>query len=150
MTGNNNDPFSADWAKGKGKQKTKFNTKKGQKGKGYTAEEASVLEFDASESQWLEPTDISPHDTWQTDSSPWDWYADNDWEESEANYQDWETSQDWQSSASWFAAGSLRSDSSDSRANLLSRVCGLSRRVSGQDDDYSQLFVEDVTIHSFC
>ena len=25
-------------------------------------------------------------------------------------------------------------------------MCGLSRRVSGQDDDYSQLFVEDVTM----
>ena len=73
----------------------------------------------------------------------------NDWEEAEANYQDWETSQDWQSSTSWFATGSFRSNSNDSRDSLLSRVRGLPCRVSGQYDDYSQLFVEDVTGHSY-
>ena len=41
------EPCIADWAKGKGKQNTKFKTKKGQKGRGYTAEEASVPESDA-------------------------------------------------------------------------------------------------------
>ena len=35
----------------------------------------------------------------------------------------------------------------DSREDLLSRVSGLLCRASGQDDDYSQLFVEDVTGH---
>jgi hypothetical protein len=54
------------------KQKTKFKTKKGQTGKGYTAEATSIPESDAQD-QWLEPSDTSlPHDTWQTDSSPWD------------------------------------------------------------------------------
>ena len=84
--------FPLDWAQGKGKQNTKFKTKKGQKGKGYTAEEASVPESDAQD-QWLELVDTSVlHDTWQTDSPIWDWYSENDWEEVDANYQDWETS----------------------------------------------------------
>ena len=79
-----------------------FKTKKGQKGKGHTAEEASIPESDAQD-QWLEPGDTSTlHDSWQTDSSIWDWYPENDWEDAEANYQDWATSQDWQSSTSWF------------------------------------------------
>ena len=81
--------------KGQGKQNTKFKTKKGQKGKGYTAEEASVLESDAQD-QWLESSETSVlHDTWQTDSPSWDWYLENDWEEADAKYQDWETSQDF-------------------------------------------------------
>ena len=70
--GKNKDPPPADWAKGKGKQKTKFKAKQGQKGKGYTAEEASLTEPEANEGQWLEPTDISPYDTWKVDSSSWD------------------------------------------------------------------------------
>ena len=77
QNGKNKDPFSADWAKGKGKQKTKFRAKKGPKGKGYTAEEASVPELEANEGQRLEPTDISLYDTWQTDSSSWDWNAES-------------------------------------------------------------------------
>ena len=35
------------------------------------------------------------------------------------------------------------------REDLLSRVSGLLCRASGQDDDYAQLFVEDVTGHYF-
>ena len=101
--GKGKEPFPADWAKGQGKQKTKFKTKTGQKGKGYTAEEASIPESDAQD-QWLESVETSVlHDTWQTDSPIWDWYPENDCEEVYANYQDWETSQDWQSSTSWFA-----------------------------------------------
>ena len=61
--GKNKYPFPADWAKGNGKQKTKFKAKKGQPGKGYTAEEASVPELEANEGQWLESADISPYDT---------------------------------------------------------------------------------------
>ena len=37
----------------------------------------------------------------------------------------------------------------DPRDDLLSRVSGLLCRAGGQDDDYSQLFAEDVTGHSF-
>ena len=62
-------PFAAGWAKGKGKQKTKFKSKKGQKGKGYTAEEASFPETEFNEGHWPEPADISLDDTWQADSS---------------------------------------------------------------------------------
>ena len=79
-----------------GKHKAKFKAKKGQQGKGYTAEEASVPELEANEGQWLESGDISPYDTWQADSSSWDWTPEADWEEAEGYYQDWETSQDWQ------------------------------------------------------
>ena len=94
--GKNKYPCLADWATGKGKQKTKFKAKKRHKGNGYTVEEASVAESDAHD-QWLEPIDTSVlHDTWQTDSPIWDWYSENDWEEADANYQDWETSQEWQ------------------------------------------------------
>ena len=149
QTGKIKEPFPADWAEGKGKQNTKFKTKKGQKGKGYTAEEASIPESDAQD-QWLEPVDTSTlHDTWQTDSSIWDWYPENDWEDAEANYQDWETSQDWQSSTSWFATGSFRSSSNESRDIVSDRVHGLPCRVSGQESDFSQFFVEDVTGHSY-
>ena len=110
-TGKGKEPFTADWAEGKGKQNTKSKATKGQKGKGYTAEEASVPESDAQD-QWLEPTDTSVlHDTWQTDSPIWDWYSENDWEEADANYQDWETSQEWQHSTSWFAKELSRSSS---------------------------------------
>ena len=71
--GKNKDPFLADWATGKGEQNTKFKAKQGQTGKCYTAEVASVPELDASEGQWLEKYDASPYDTWQVDSSSWDW-----------------------------------------------------------------------------
>ena len=106
-----------------------FNSKKGQKGKGYTAEEASIPETEANASRWLEPADISPYDTWQADSSSWDWNAEADWEEAEAHYQDWETSQGWQSSSSWRATVLHRRDS---REDLLSRVSGLLCPASGQ------------------
>ena len=55
-------------------------------------------------------------------------------------------SQDWQYSSSWLATVLHQKDSSE---DLLSRVSGLLCRASGQDDDYSQLFVEDVIGHSF-
>ena len=87
--GKHTDSSQAVWAKGKGKHKTRFKAKKGQKGKRYTAEEASVHEIDANEGQWLESADISPYDTWQADSSSWDWTPEADWEESEGYYQDW-------------------------------------------------------------
>ena len=58
--------------KEKEQQQTKFKAKKGQKGNGYTAEEASATEPEANEGQWLEPVDISPFDTWQADSFSWD------------------------------------------------------------------------------
>ena len=74
--GKNKDPFPADWAQGQGKEQTKFKSRKGQTGKGYTAEEASLLETEANEGQWLEPADILPYDTWQVDSSSWDWNAE--------------------------------------------------------------------------
>ena len=45
--GNNKYPFPADWANGKRKQHTKFKSKKGQKGKGSTAEEAIIPETEA-------------------------------------------------------------------------------------------------------
>ena len=131
---------------GKRKRKAKYQVQDQER---TTRERLYLRRGKRHEGQWLELVDISLPDTWQTDSSPWDWYAENEWEEAAANYQDWETSQDWQSSASWLAVGSLRSGSSDSRDNLLSRTRGPSRRVSGQDDDYSQLFVEDVTSHYF-
>ena len=132
--------------KRKGKQNTKFKSKTGQTGKGYTAEEAILPETEANEGQWLEPTGISPYDTWQVDSSSWDWTAETDWEEVEGYYQDWETSQDWQSSSSWLATVVHRKDSI---SDLLSRVSGLLCRSSGQEDDYSQLFLEDVNGHAF-
>ena len=113
--------------------------------KGYTAEEASFPETEANEGQWLEPTDSSLYDTWQVDSSSWDWNAEADWEEAEVHFQDWETSQDWHYSASWLATVL---QGNDSREDLLSRVSGLLCRASGHDDDYSQLSVEDVTGHS--
>ncbi len=69
------EPFRVEWAQGKRK--------------GYTAEEAITPESDAQD-QWLEPDDTSTlYDTWQTDSSAWDWYPENDWEDAEANYQNW-------------------------------------------------------------
>ena len=108
VTRKGKEPFLDDWAKGKGKHTTKFKTKKGQKAKGHTAEEASIPESEAQD-QWPEPADTSIlYDTWQTDSSTLDWCPENDWEDAESNYQDWETSQDLQSSTSWLATDHSR------------------------------------------
>ena len=75
----------------------------------------------------------------KANSSKLDWTPEADREEAEGYYQDWENSQDWQYSSSWLATALHRQGSS---ADLLCRA-------SGQEDDYSQLFVEDVTGHSF-
>ena len=69
----------------------------------------------------------------------------NDWEDADANYQYWETSQEWQQSTSWFAQELSRSSSLEPKGKLTREF---SCRVSGQEDDIAQLFVEDVTGHS--
>jgi hypothetical protein len=60
---------------------------KGQKGKGYTAEEASLPDNEANEGQWPESVDTSQYDTWQAYGSIWDWTAEADWDEAEAHFK---------------------------------------------------------------
>ncbi|MFM7985066.1 MAG: hypothetical protein ACKPKO_37675 [Candidatus Fonsibacter sp.] len=65
----------------KGRQTGNTKAKTGQKGKGYTVEEASLLETDATDNQWSESLDASRHEMWQVEGSVSDWDGDADWDE---------------------------------------------------------------------
>ena len=90
--GKTKDPFPVDWmSKGKGRQKGKFKTQTGPKGRRYTAEEASLLDTDANENQWSDLLDASQYDTWQAECFTLDWNGHADWDEVDDHYQDWAT-----------------------------------------------------------
>ena len=78
------EPSAADWAKGRGKSKGNAKPNKATTEKGNAAEDAPPPETENQDNQWLEPAGTSRHETWQADSSSWDWSAEAGWEYSAA------------------------------------------------------------------
>ncbi|MFM7978576.1 MAG: hypothetical protein ACKPKO_04605, partial [Candidatus Fonsibacter sp.] len=74
------------------------------------------------QTKYSEPLDASQYETWQAEVSIWEWNGDVDWDEADAEYQDWDTSYEWQSKTSWLAVSNRKHDS---REDISSRVSGI-------------------------
>ena len=134
------------WTGQKEKDNLRPRSNQTKKGKGCTAEEASIPEAETQNGRWQETAATSQYEKWQADGSTWDWSAEAGWDDSEAHDQDWDNSQDWQPQASWLA---VSLPGRDSRTELLSCTSGLLRRASGQVAGHIQLSMAEVTQHSF-